>query len=228
MRRLWNRNRRRSERTAREIRAIVSTGRVRFSSTTLDLSESGVLLGAVGHPIRRNAVVELNLSLPSQKRMVRVRTRLVRTGTVDGRYVWALAFEHISSDGLAALTSFLDALPKTETLRLVSFTRRAAIVGIGAAAAGAVVASRLIRTRAAVFEDGDAARHIGRRLKDRRATLVAEVFDSEAAGLAKLEDAALESWLRDQQARDFEAGHMIDVEGYLLSRTEAALCALLV
>lgn len=59
--------------------------------------------------------------------------------------------------------------------------------------------------------------------------LVDLICSGQAAGRANLVGADLKElreWLRHQQCQDFEHGRIVKVQGWILSETEARLCAL--
>lgn len=79
-----------------------------------------------------------------------------------------------------------------------------------------------------LFQHADSARAIGEAyLKSlsaapARAQLRRRLFEG-----AQPTGEALVRWLWAKQREDFSAGHLVEVDGFLFSRTEAELCALL-
>ena len=85
----------------------------------------------------------------------------------------------------------------------------------------------------AIFPDADAARNVGRRYLHRNPSTIPETFssvlqcidmDEVALGEISCTDLAraAEHAIRD----DFDKGRTVDVDGWLLSTTEARVCAL--
>ncbi|MGH9026841.1 MAG: hypothetical protein ACRDWD_12115 [Acidimicrobiia bacterium] len=122
----------------------------------------------------------------------------------------------------------------------VSLSRRAFL--LSSAAFGGAVATALLLRRvdggppglAGFFSDPDAARRIGdaylagpgRGLEGQ--TLAATVAPAEAQPRAWLRTAShreLADHVREQAVRDFGSGRIVDVAGWQLAETEAALCA---
>lgn len=84
-----------------------------------------------------------------------------------------------------------------------------------------------------MFSAADAARRIGRAYLEAsspKATvdeLLTDLFGTEARGRALISRGpeAVQDWLRAAQRKDFEAGRLVPVDGWMLARCEAAICA---
>lgn len=94
-------------------------------------------------------------------------------------------------------------------------------------------AAALQRVPFRLFADPANARFVGTRyLKfypDRALKeFVLQDLGSDFTALALRDDPALEKYIADRQRRDFSRGNTVIVDNWILSRTEASLCALAV
>ena len=126
-----------------------------------------------------------------------------------------------------------------------SLHRRAFLVGSGAVVAALATSGlaallgcdrrpTLAQALAGFYSDPASAARVGRAvLAAVPAEATAEALVSALAGdrraelaaLAASDPAALRTLLREQHRRDFEDGRTVAIDGWVLSRTEARLCA---
>ena len=86
-----------------------------------------------------------------------------------------------------------------------------------------------------LFKHGESAKVIGREYLRHYAQeadeqillgLISSGFTDGPEMLSAADDEEISRWLRRQIGQDFEAGHVVKLEGWILSATEARLCAL--
>lgn len=108
----------------------------------------------------------------------------------------------------------------------------AMVLGVAASTPAALDRWRdMLTDIAALFRHPESARRIGRRLLAERPAdsrvLLRHTAELRRALAAADDPDARRSMLRRHAARDYAAGNVVLVDGWVLSRTEAHLCALL-
>jgi hypothetical protein len=112
----------------------------------------------------------------------------------------------------------------------------ALVPGLRGARAFAVAPDPSVERLVSLFKHRDSARAIGsaylalRPEEGKAKVLLALISDAPEDPMVtpRASDAELRAWLRRRQAHDFANGHVVKLEGWLLSATERRLCALTV